>query len=324
MDERKTNLIADGVIAPNLGDVNLVVLAEAARDVNHARGHVQMKGDAQSGVVRPLGERLQVIHRLAGLDLDDGLQPMTPFGRLQDEIRVQGGGTAPDRDVQFSSGVDPDLETAAIFGLQEADDTIVLELLADRPHQNRAQEVPPTCCKVKIKRESLAWINQVPRLSRRTWSGARINHLGYNGCVPTMDPATASKILIVDDDESVTQTFASMLRLEGYSVRTAINAENGLRLAEESLPDAIILDLRMPLVDGLGLLRRLRSKDALRSTPVAIVTGDYFLEDEISNELRDLGAELRFKPMWLEDLVGLARNLLDRNSAAGRAAGATH
>jgi two-component system, OmpR family, response regulator len=139
-----------------------------------------------------------------------------------------------------------------------------------------------------------------------------------------MDPATASKILIVDDDESVTQTFASMLRLEGYSVRTAINAENGLRLAEESLPDAIILDLRMPLVDGLGLLRRLRAKDALRSTPVAIVTGDYFLEDEISNELRALGAELRFKPMWLEDLVGLARNLLDRNSAAGRAAGATH
>jgi DNA-binding response OmpR family regulator len=143
--------------------------------------------------------------------------------------------------------------------------------------------------------------------------------------VPTIDPVTASKILIVDDDESVTQTFASMLRLEGYQVRTAINAENGLRLAEESQPDAIILDLRMPLVDGLGLLRRLRAKDALRTTPVAIVTGDYFLEDEISNELRELGAELRFKPMWLEDLVGLARNLLDRDrdGAAGRA-GAPH
>ena len=40
------------------------------------------------------------------------------------------------------------------------------------------------------------------------------------------------------------------------------------------------------------------------------MTGDYFLEDEISSELRELGAELRFKPMWLEDLVGLARNLL--------------
>ena len=120
----------------------------------------------------------------------------------------------------------------------------------------------------------------------------------------------AAKILIVDDDEGVTQTFARMLRLEGYQVRTAINAESGLQVAEESHPDAIILDLRMPIVDGLGFLRRLRERDTQRTTPVAIVTGDYFLEDNVSRELRALGAELRFKPMWLEDLVGLARNLL--------------
>ncbi len=121
---------------------------------------------------------------------------------------------------------------------------------------------------------------------------------------------TSSKILIVDDDEGVTQTFARMLRLEGYQVRTAMSAEKGLAVAEENHPDAIILDLRMPLVDGLGFLRRLRSHDDQRATPVAIVTGDYFLEDAVSNELQALGAELRFKPLWLEDLVGLARNLL--------------
>jgi len=119
-----------------------------------------------------------------------------------------------------------------------------------------------------------------------------------------------STILIVDDDEGVTQTFARMLKLEGFQVRTAINAESGLKLANESQPNAIILDLRMPLVDGLGFLRRLRSQDDQRATPVAIVTGDYFLEDSVANELRELGAELRFKPLWLEDLVGLAHNLL--------------
>jgi two-component system, OmpR family, response regulator len=118
------------------------------------------------------------------------------------------------------------------------------------------------------------------------------------------------KILIVDDDEGVTQTFARMLRLEGYQVRTAITAELGLREAQASHPDAIILDLRMPLVDGLGFLRQLRSHVNQRKTPVAIVTGDYFLDDAVSAELRELGAELRFKPLWLEDLVGLARNLL--------------
>src|SRR6266704_815680 len=123
------------------------------------------------------------------------------------------------------------------------------------------------------------------------------------------DP-TIAKILIVDDDEGVTQTFARMLRLEGYQVRTAVSAESGLQEAEHSHPDAIILDLRMPLVDGLGFLRRLRELDEYRTTPVAIVTGDYFLEDSVSTELRELGAELRFKPLWLEDLVGLARNLL--------------
>jgi DNA-binding response OmpR family regulator len=101
-----------------------------------------------------------------------------------------------------------------------------------------------------------------------------------------------------------------MLRLEGYDVRTARNAETGLQEAERSRPDAIILDLRMPLVDGLGFLRRLREYDDQRHTPVAIVTGDYFLDDSVSSELHQLGAELKFKPLWLEDLVGLARKLV--------------
>jgi two-component system response regulator PrrA len=125
-----------------------------------------------------------------------------------------------------------------------------------------------------------------------------------------MNEREVATILVADDDEGVTQTFARMLRLEGYDVRTAMNAETGLREADKSHPDAIILDLRMPLVDGLGFLRRLRSRDEQRDTPVAIVTGDYFLDDQVSAELRELGAEFKFKPLWLEDLVGLARHLL--------------
>jgi DNA-binding response OmpR family regulator len=125
-----------------------------------------------------------------------------------------------------------------------------------------------------------------------------------------MSDRTTAKILIVDDDEGVTQTFARMLRLEGYQVRTAVSAESGLTEAESSRPDAIILDLRMPLVDGLGFLRRLRAQPDQKGIPVAIVTGDYFLDESVSLELNQLGAELRFKPLWLEDLVGLARNLL--------------
>ena len=123
-------------------------------------------------------------------------------------------------------------------------------------------------------------------------------------------PAATRTILIIDDDPSVTETFERMLRLEGYHVVTALSAEVGLSQAERCKPQAIILDLRMPLVDGLQFLRMLRAKDTLQKMPVAIVTGDYFLDDAVSRELRGLGAEVRFKPLWLEDLLALARNLL--------------
>jgi two-component system response regulator PrrA len=142
-------------------------------------------------------------------------------------------------------------------------------------------------------------------------AAATISCRVYNCAVPalTAERATAT-ILIVDDDEGVTQTFARILRLEGYQVHTAFNAESGLQQADESDPDAIILDLRMPLIDGVGFLKRLRANDRHHGVPVAIVTGDYFLDDEVARELRELRAELRFKPLWLEDLVTLARNLL--------------
>ena len=127
---------------------------------------------------------------------------------------------------------------------------------------------------------------------------------------PASHPSPPTSILIVDDDEGVTQTFARMLRLEGYEVLTAMNAESGLREADSRRPDAIILDLRMPLIDGLAFLRRLRARAAHRDTPVAIVTGDYFLDETTSTELKMLGAELKFKPLWLEDLLDLARGLV--------------
>lgn len=119
-------------------------------------------------------------------------------------------------------------------------------------------------------------------------------------------------ILVVDDDEGVTQTFARMLRLEGYEVLTAANAETGLQLARQRHPDAIVLDLRMPLINGLGFLYRLRNDAAHRHTPVAIVTGDFLLDDELASEIADLDAEVRFKPLWEEELVDLARHLVSR------------
>jgi DNA-binding response OmpR family regulator len=120
----------------------------------------------------------------------------------------------------------------------------------------------------------------------------------------------APRLLIVDDDLSTTQTFAQILTMEGYDVRTAATAESGLREFESAHPDAIILDLRMPFINGLGLLYRLRACESDRQTPVVIITGDQCLDDAVIDELRGLGAEVKFKPLWLEDLVDVARSLV--------------
>jgi CheY-like chemotaxis protein len=124
------------------------------------------------------------------------------------------------------------------------------------------------------------------------------------------DALGRATVLVVDDDEGVTETFARALRLEGYVVRTARDAATGLREASHCGADAILVDLRMPLMDGLGFLHRLRQQDPGRSTPVAIVTGDYFIDDELATELEGLGATLRFKPIWLEDVVRLTQKLV--------------
>ena len=127
----------------------------------------------------------------------------------------------------------------------------------------------------------------------------------------TIVPAPRSRILIVDDDPAVTNMFARMLRLEGYDVVVALTAEKGLGEVDAALPpDAVLLDLRMPFTDGLAFLRWLRARETRQRTPVAVITADYFLDEAVSQELRELDAAVYFKPLWFEDLVGITRELL--------------
>jgi DNA-binding response OmpR family regulator len=118
----------------------------------------------------------------------------------------------------------------------------------------------------------------------------------------------------VDDDESVLQTFGKALALEGYDVRIAASPLDGLYEAELAPPDVILLDLRMPFVNGIGFLYRLRAQPTHRNTPVAIITGDSGIDDSALIELRELGAELLFKPIWLDEVLTLTRSMLARRS----------
>ena len=119
-----------------------------------------------------------------------------------------------------------------------------------------------------------------------------------------------ARILIVDDDETVLQTFSKALSLEGYEVRTAASPLVGLQEVEDTPPDAILLDLRMPFVNGVGFLYRLRAQTAHRHTPVAIITGDSCIDDPAMTELHGLDAEVLFKPIWLDEVISVTRSLL--------------
>ena len=120
----------------------------------------------------------------------------------------------------------------------------------------------------------------------------------------------AARVLIVDDDSSVTDTFSRMLRLEGHEVWAALSAHEGLKLAHSHRPTAVIVDLRSPLATSMDLVRTLKAMPHLARTPMAVVTGDYYPKPDHVTELTALGVDLRYKPLWLDELVGLARHLL--------------
>lgn len=123
------------------------------------------------------------------------------------------------------------------------------------------------------------------------------------------------RFLIVDDDVAVAKTLSRMLGTDGHQAVLAHTAAAGLDSALTDPPDAIVLDLRMPEISGLEFLRRLRRDPRVRELPVAVVTGDHFLEDALLAEIQSLGATVRFKPLWLEDVVALARALTGRTDS---------
>jgi DNA-binding response OmpR family regulator len=127
-------------------------------------------------------------------------------------------------------------------------------------------------------------------------------------------------VLIVDDDVSVAGAFAMALRSVGYVVHTAHTAEDGLRLAHSERPAVIIVDLRMPFINGTGFLYRLRALPQHCDTLVMVVTG-MTVDEELRAELADLRAVVRSKPLGMTDLIGEVGALLSQPPATSSAPG---
>ena len=123
------------------------------------------------------------------------------------------------------------------------------------------------------------------------------------------------KILVVDDERAVRESLRRALELEGYEIALADDGNEALATLgrDEPLPDAVILDVLMPGLDGLEVCRRLRAKG--NHIPVLMLTA----RDEVENRVAGLDAgadDYVTKPFALEELLARVRALLRRTADA--------
>jgi CheY-like chemotaxis protein len=94
-----------------------------------------------------------------------------------------------------------------------------------------------------------------------------------------------AKVLVIDDEQSIRDLLDRLLRRKGYDVVLAESGRQGLALLRQEHPDVVVLDLKMPEMDGLTVLRQIRSLN--RSQPVIVLTGSRTAEME--QQVRALG-----------------------------------
>jgi two-component system OmpR family response regulator len=120
---------------------------------------------------------------------------------------------------------------------------------------------------------------------------------------------SAVRVLVVDDEQTLSELLAMALRYEGWDVRSAIDGAGAVKVAREFRPDAVVLDIMLPDLDGLEVLRRMRS-DA-PELPVLFLTARDAVEDRVAG-LTAGGDDYVTKPFSLEEVVARLRGLMRR------------
>jgi two-component system OmpR family response regulator len=124
---------------------------------------------------------------------------------------------------------------------------------------------------------------------------------------------TPVRILVVDDEPSLTELLSMALRYEGCEVRTAAAGAAAVRAAREFRPDAVVLDVMLPDIDGFEVLRRLRADDD--GVPVLFLTARDGVEDRVAG-ISEGADDYVTKPFSLEEVVARLRGLLRRTALA--------
>lgn len=127
---------------------------------------------------------------------------------------------------------------------------------------------------------------------------------------PMSSHTDTMRVLIVEDDAQVRTALSRALNFEGYEIETASDGAEGLEKVLTSAPDAIVLDVMMPHVDGLEATRRLRARGD--TTPILMLTARHEVSDRVAG--LDAGADdYLVKPFALEELLARLRALLRRS-----------
>ena len=129
----------------------------------------------------------------------------------------------------------------------------------------------------------------------------------------THPDGTAIRALVVDDEPSLADLVSMALRYEGWEVRTALTGSDAVKHGREFAPDVVVLDIMLPDIDGLEVLRRLRADG--RDVPVLFLTAKDSVDDRVVG-LTAGGDDYVTKPFSLEELVARLRGLIRRSAMA--------
>jgi two-component system, OmpR family, response regulator len=119
----------------------------------------------------------------------------------------------------------------------------------------------------------------------------------------------AVRVLVVDDEPSLAELLSSVLRFEGWEVQTAADGQGAIRAARDFRPDAVILDVMLPDLDGLDVLRRLRQEQP--QVCVLFLTARDAVEDRVGG-ITAGGDDYVTKPFSIEEVLARLRGLLRR------------
>ena len=123
-------------------------------------------------------------------------------------------------------------------------------------------------------------------------------------------------ILIVEDNEKNRKLVRDVLQFKGYRTVESETAEDGIRLARESAPALILMDIQLPGMDGIEALGQLRADPGTRAIPVMAVTASAMTQDRAKIMAAGFDGYQR-KPLDLKEFLEAVRHLLDRPASGG-------